>query len=372
MTAILSFEAGIHAIDTGYIRPGLDASHLIIEGGRAAFVDTGVGSSVPLLLAALDQLGIPRANVDLILLTHIHLDHAGGAGLLAASLPAARVIVHPRGLKHMADPSKLVAGSIDVYGEAQFRALYGEIVPIEPSRLVAAGDADYCIAGNLSATSAVLRAAIHVIGLAEGNKTVSSLFYMIAPGGNRVLGFADCGVVPDPSPEQLADITLSTADSFSGVTGVDPVVGMLSFSSRGSAKHPAVEKVRSALAQVRDRRPELVIDGELQFDAAFVPSVALQKVPDSPVAGAANVFVFPSLEAGNIGYKIAERMGGYTALGPMIQGLAKPMHDLSRGCSVEDMVEVTLVANKMAHANSRLSRGKAGNLSQHLLTRVNS
>ncbi len=238
--------------------------------------------------------------------------------------------------------------------------------------MVAAGDADYCIAGNLSATSAVLRAAIHVIGLAEGNKTVSSLFYMIAPGGNRVLGFADCGVVPDPSPEQLADITLSTADSFSGVTGVDPVVGMLSFSSRGSAKHPAVEKVRSALAQVRDRRPELVIDGELQFDAAFVPSVALQKVPDSPVAGAANVFVFPSLEAGNIGYKIAERMGGYTALGPMIQGLAKPMHDLSRGCSVEDMVEVTLVANKMAHANSRLSRGKAGNLSQHLLTRVNS
>jgi len=142
MTAILSFEAGIHAIDTGYIRPGLDASHLIIEGGRAAFVDTGVGSSVPLLLAALDQLGIPRANVDLILLTHIHLDHAGGAGLLAASLPAARVIVHPRGLKHMADPSKLVAGSIDVYGEAQFRALYGEIVPIEPSRLVAAGDAE--------------------------------------------------------------------------------------------------------------------------------------------------------------------------------------------------------------------------------------
>lgn len=214
--------------------------------------------------------------------------------------------------------------------------------------MVAAGDADYCVAGNLSSTSAVLRAALNAIGLADGNKTVSSIFFMIAPGGGHALGFADCGVVPDPNPEQLADITVSTAASYRQVTGCDPAVGLLSFSSRGSAKHPAVEKVRAAVQLVKQRCPDLVIDGELQFDAAYVPSVAMKKVPDSPLAGAANVFVFPSLEAGNIGYKIAERMGGYTAVGPMIQGLRLPMHDLSRGCSVEDIIDVTLVANKMA------------------------
>lgn len=135
-----SFEAGIHAIDTDYVRPGLDASHLIVDGNRAAFVDTGVAGSVPALLAALDTLGVPRANVEWILLTHVHLDHAGGAGVLAQRLPNARVLVHPRGLRHMADPAKLIAGSMAVYGEAQFRALYGEIVPIDAARLVAAED----------------------------------------------------------------------------------------------------------------------------------------------------------------------------------------------------------------------------------------
>lgn len=218
--------------------------------------------------------------------------------------------------------------------------------------MVVAGDADYCIAGNLSSTSDVLRAALNAIGLAEGNRTVSSIFFMIEPGGGRVLGFADCGVVPEPSPEQLADITISTATSYRQVIGVEPAIGLLSFSSRGSAKHPAAEKVRAAVRIVRERCPSLVVDGELQFDAAYVPSVAMKKVPDSPLAGAANVFVFPSLEAGNIGYKIAERLGGYQALGPMLQGLRLPMHDLSRGCSVDDIIDVTLVANRMAYGQS--------------------
>ncbi len=214
--------------------------------------------------------------------------------------------------------------------------------------MVASGDVDYCIGGNLSATSSVLRAALHVIGLAEGNNTVSSIFFMLDPERKRVLGFADCGVVPEPSPEQLADITLTTAASYRAVTGIEPAIALLSFSSGGSAKHPAVEKVRAAVKLVRQRDPQLRIDGELQFDAAYVPSVALLKVPDSPLAGQANVFIFPSLEAGNIGYKIAQRLGNYTALGPMLQGLRRPMHDLSRGCSVGDMIEASLIANKMA------------------------
>ncbi len=210
------------------------------------------------------------------------------------------------------------------------------------------GDADYCIAGNLSATASVLRAGLRVIGLAEGISTVSSMFFMIPADRSRVLGFGDCGVVPEPTPEQLADIAISTADSFRKVTGEVPRVAMLSFSTRGSAKHAAADHVALAAKLAMAREPGLLIDGELQFDAAFMPQVALQKAPGSPVAGHANVFIFPSLSAGNIAYKIAERLAGYTALGPMIQGLRLPMHDLSRGCSAADMTKVTLLAMKMA------------------------
>jgi phosphotransacetylase len=218
--------------------------------------------------------------------------------------------------------------------------------------LVAHGIASHCIAGNLSTTSAVLRAGLRVLGLAEGNKTVSSIFFMLPPegrdGDGRILGFGDCGVVPRPTVEQLADIAVAAAESFRNVTGEAPRVALLSFSSHGSARHPEAEAVREAAAQVRARRPDLIVDGELQFDAACVPSVAAQKVPDSPLSGKANVFIFPSLAAGNIGYKIAQRLGGYSAIGPMIQGLKRPMHDLSRGCSMEDMLEVSLVAMRMA------------------------
>jgi phosphotransacetylase len=218
--------------------------------------------------------------------------------------------------------------------------------------LVECGIASHCVGGNLSTTSAVLRAGLRVLGLAEGNKTVSSIFFMLSPqgedGGGRILGFGDCGVVPCPTVEQLADIALSAAESFHNVTDETPRVAMLSFSSHGSAKHPEAEAVRAAAGLVRARCPALIVDGELQFDAACVPAVAAQKAPDSPLAGNANVFIFPSLAAGNIGYKIAQRLGGYSAIGPMIQGLKHPMHDLSRGCSTEDMVEVSLVAMKMA------------------------
>ncbi|MEI7611978.1 MAG: phosphate acetyltransferase [Betaproteobacteria bacterium] len=214
--------------------------------------------------------------------------------------------------------------------------------------MVAQGDIDLCVAGNLAATAAVLRAGMRVIGLAEGMKTLSSIIFMVSPDGNRVLGFADCGVVPEPTVEQLADIAISAADNYRSVTGNEARVAMLSFSTKGSAKHPSVDAVRQATELARSRRPDLLLDGEFQFDAAIAPSVAAQKAPDSPLQGNANVFVFPSLEAGNIGFKIAQRLGKYAALGPLIQGLRLPMHDLSRGCSTSDMVQTTLLAMQMS------------------------
>ena len=213
--------------------------------------------------------------------------------------------------------------------------------------MLAQGDTDLCIAGNLAATASVLRAGLRVIGLAPGIKTLSSIMFMISPDGNRVLGFGDCGVVPTPTVEQLADIAISAADNYQAVTGNVPRVAMLSFSTKGSAKHADVDAVRQATELAQSRRPDLLLDGELQFDAAIVPAVAAQKAPDSPLKGDANVFIFPSLAAGNIGYKIAQRLGGFHVLGPMIQGLRLPMHDLSRGCSSEDMVQTTLLAMKM-------------------------
>lgn len=213
--------------------------------------------------------------------------------------------------------------------------------------MLATGKSDYCIAGNLSSTSSVLRAGLRVLGLAPNNKTLSSIMIMISPDGKQTLGFADCGVVPQPSGAQLADIAISTAKSFEAITDQKPKVAMLSFSTKGSAKHEAVTNVQLATQMVKEREPELAVDGELQFDAAMVASVAQQKAPDSPVAGEANVLIFPSLEAGNIGYKIAQRLGGYEAIGPLIQGLNGAMHDLSRGCSWQDMVQVAMLATKM-------------------------
>ena len=217
--------------------------------------------------------------------------------------------------------------------------------------MVDQGQADLCIGGNLSTTGDVIRAALHCIGLAEGQKTVSSMFLMVSPDGEQVRSFSDAGVVPEPDVNQLADITIDTARNFAALTGEAPRVAMLSFSTHGSSNHPAAQLVRDACELVKQREPELMVDGELQFDAALVPSVAHQKAPDSPLEGRSNVLIFPTLSAGNIGYKVAQRLCNYLALGPMLQGLNKPMHDLSRGASVDDIVDMAVLASCMETAH---------------------
>lgn len=213
--------------------------------------------------------------------------------------------------------------------------------------MVHKGDAGGAVAGAFNTTGDVLRAAFQVIGTAPGMKTVSSVFLMVTKtpefGENGVLCFADCAVNPNPDAQALAEIAVSTAASCKSFLGVDARVAMLSFSTKGSASHDDCDKVLKALDIARQLAPELAIDGELQADAALVPKVGDKKAPGSGVAGKANTLVFPDLDAGNIGYKLVERLAGAEAVGPIIQGLAKPVNDLSRGCSVDDIVNVSAI-----------------------------
>ena len=211
--------------------------------------------------------------------------------------------------------------------------------------MLACNDADCVVAGAITSTSKIIRTAIRIVGIDKKSKWVSSMFLMVNPNNDKIYAFCDCAVIPEPDIEQLVYIAIESSKMYHLLTNQAPKVAFLSFSTLGSASHYRVDKVRNATKKFIKKYPNVLCDGEVQLDAAIIPEISSKKIANSRINGDANILVFPNLDAGNIGYKIAQRMGGYEALGPLLQGLKKTVHDLSRGCSVDDVINIASIAS---------------------------